>query len=128
MRGTGELACTGCSEEHAVKRTKLVISGPPGTQEVLLEPKGVTLGRSSGCDVTLDHFNVSRVHARVFQDPFGRWIVEDLDSRNGVLVGGQRIRAQAVQYGQIVTIHPFDLSVMAETDRAGPRRYRRIST
>ena len=98
-------------------KTKLVISGPPGTQEVPLGPQGVTLGRSSGCDVTLDHYNVSRVHARIFQDPFGRWIVEDMDSCNGVLVNGQRIRAQTVQYGQTVTIHPFDLSVMGETDR-----------
>ena len=98
-------------------KTKLVISGPPGTQEVPLEPKGVILGRSSGCDVTLDHFNVSRVHARIFQDPFGRWVVEDMDSCNGVLVNGQRIRAQAVQYGQIVMIHPFALSVVGERDR-----------
>lgn len=98
-------------------RTRLVISGPPGTQEVLLEPKGVILGRSLACDVTLDHFNVSRVHARIFQDACGRWIVEDMDSRNGVLVGGRRVEAQAVQYGQTVTIHPFDLSVMGETAR-----------
>ncbi len=96
-------------------KTKLVISGPPGIQEVSLEPKGVMLGRSSRCDVTLDHYNVSRVHARIFQDSFGRWIVEDMDSCNGVLVNGQRVRTQAIQYGQTVTIHPFDLSVMAGT-------------
>ena len=97
--------------------TKLIISGPPGTKEIPLEPKGVILGRSSGCDVMLDHFNISRVHARIFQDSFGRWIVEDMDSCNGVLVNGQRIRVQPVQYGQTVTIHPFDLSVVRETDR-----------
>jgi signal transduction histidine kinase len=98
-------------------KTKLIICGPPGTREVPLEPKGVVLGRDSACDVILDHYNVSRVHARISQDPFGRWIVEDMDSRNGVLVSGQRIRAQAVQYGQTVKIHPFDLSVMGETNR-----------
>jgi signal transduction histidine kinase len=98
-------------------KTKLIISGPPGTQEVPLDPRGVILGRDSGCDVILDHCSVSRVHARISQDSFGRWIVEDMDSCNGVLVSGQRIRAQAVQYGQTVTIHPFDLSLVGETNR-----------
>jgi len=98
-------------------KTKLIISGPPGIHEVPLEPKGILLGRGAGCDVVLDHYNVSRVHARISQDPFGQWIVEDMDSRNGVLIAGKRIRTQAVQYGQTVTIHPFDLSVVEETNR-----------
>ncbi|MFC1764136.1 hypothetical protein ACFL6U_18935 [Planctomycetota bacterium] len=31
-------------------KTKLVINGPPGTEEVLIESGGVTLGRDSGCE------------------------------------------------------------------------------
>ncbi len=97
-------------------KTKLEICGPPGTQEVILGPKGAVLGRDLGCDVTLDHYNVSRVHARISQDPFGRWIVEDMDSQNGILVSGQRIRSQALQYGQTFSIHPFDLTLLLETE------------
>lgn len=48
-------------------KTKLVISGPQETKEVPLEPKGVSLGRGSKCDVVLDHSNVSRVHAQISQ-------------------------------------------------------------
>ena len=88
-------------------KTKLVISGPEETKEVWLDPKGVILGRGSKCDVVLDHSNVSRMHARISQDPFGRWIVEDLDSFNGVLVEGQRIKAQAVLPDQEISIHPL---------------------
>jgi len=91
-----------------------MVAGPTGMQEIPIEPKGVTVGRGAGCDVTLDDENVSRVHARIFQDPFGRWIVEDMHSRNGVLVEGQRVKAQALQLGQTITIRPFDLSVVEE--------------
>ncbi len=97
-------------------KTKLVISGPKETKEVSLEPKGITLGRGSKCDVVLDHSNVSRVHARISQDPFGRWIIEDMESYNGVLINGQRIKAQAVLPNQEISIHPFILHLREEPD------------
>jgi signal transduction histidine kinase len=90
-----------------MKTTKLTVHGPEGDQEIRIEPKGVTLGRAAHCDVVLDDENVSRTHARISQDPFGRWIVEDMDSRNGVFVDGLRAKAQTVQMGQTVTIRPF---------------------
>jgi len=49
---------------------KLVVSGPTESKAVRLDAKGVTLGRGSNCDIVLDHTNVSRVHARISQDPF----------------------------------------------------------
>jgi signal transduction histidine kinase len=98
-------------------KTKLTISGPTASEEILLGPKGVTLGRGSNCDVILDHANVSRVHARISQDPFGRWIVEDLESNNGVFVDGQRIKAQAVLPTQQISIRPFTISILQESDQ-----------
>jgi pSer/pThr/pTyr-binding forkhead associated (FHA) protein len=74
-------------------KTKLIISGPGESRSVFLAPKGTTLGRGSNCDIILDHHTVSRLHARIYQDPFGRWVVEDLESHNGVLVEGQRVKA-----------------------------------
>ena len=96
-------------------KTRLIVSGPTGSQEIPLEPRGITLGRGADCDVVLDHENVSRHHARICQDPFGRWIVEDMGSRNGVLVEEQRITAQAVQSGQQISIRPFTLSIVEES-------------
>ncbi len=97
--------------------TKLIISGPVETKEVLLDPKGTTLGRGSNCDVVLDDAAVSRLHARISQDPFGRWIVEDNDSQNGILIEGQRIKAQAILPDQKISIRPFTLSILQEFDR-----------
>jgi signal transduction histidine kinase len=99
-------------------KMKLIISGPEKTKEMLLDPKGVTLGRGENCDVVLDHTGVSRVHARIYQDPFGRWIAEDLDSSNGVLIEGRRIKAHAVLPNQQISIRPFTLSLSQESDTA----------
>jgi signal transduction histidine kinase len=97
--------------------TKLIISGPVETKEVLLNPKGTTLGRGSNCDVILDDAAVSRLHARISQDAFGRWIVEDIDSQNGILIEGQRIKAQAVLPDQKIIVRPFTLSVLSESNQ-----------
>ncbi|MHC4482396.1 MAG: SpoIIE family protein phosphatase [Planctomycetota bacterium] len=97
--------------------TKLIISGPADTEQVLLDAKGATLGRDTDCDIVLDHDNISRLHARIFQDPFGRWIIEDLESRNGVLVEGKRIKAQAVLPNQKISIRPFTLSLSQEFEQ-----------
>jgi signal transduction histidine kinase len=95
--------------------TKLIISEPDETREVLLDPKGATLGRGENCDVILDHSTVSRLHARIYQDPFGRWIVEDLGSHNGVLVDGQRVKAHVVWPGQKIGISHFTMSLSEES-------------
>ncbi|MHC4186413.1 MAG: ATP-binding protein [Planctomycetota bacterium] len=99
-------------------KAKLIISEEGETKEVLLDPKGVTLGRGSSCDVMLDHETVSRVHARIYQDPFGRWIVEDLGSQNGVVVDGKRVKAHRILPGQKVEVSHFSLVISGESDQA----------
>jgi signal transduction histidine kinase len=97
-------------------KTELIVSGKGATRKVLLDNKGLTMGRGANCDVVLDSDTVSRLHARISQDPFGRWIVEDLESHNGVFVEGRRIKAHVVFPGEIITIEPFTLSVSTESD------------
>ena len=95
----------------------LIITGPTGTEEVFLNPKGITLGRGANCDVVLENSSVSRHHARIYRDPFGRWIIEDLDSRNGVFVEGEQIRAHTVSPSDKISIAPFTLSLSIESDQ-----------
>jgi predicted component of type VI protein secretion system len=58
-------------------------------------PLGATLiGRDPECHVTLDDPLVSRRHARIFVGS-DRVVVEDLGSRNGVLLNGRCIRGPA---------------------------------
>lgn len=61
-------------------------------QEIDL-PQGETLiGRSTACHITLEDPLVSRTHARITVEP-ERALVEDLGSRNGLLVNGERVQA-----------------------------------
>ena len=72
-----------------------------------------TIGRSSSCDLVLDHPSVSRQHVR-FERRGHAWVLIDLDSRNGVLVNGQSARQVTVCPGDRVEIRPFTI------DFAGP--------
>lgn len=97
-------------------KAELHISGKAGTEKVLLRPKGMTLGQGSNCDIVLDDKDVSRLHARIFQDPFGRWIIEDLGG-GGVFIDGERIKAHAVSPGQEIRISGFSMSISEESDQ-----------
>ena len=68
-----------------------------------LNPEGVTIGRApeNGLVITQDFVGwetVSRQHARVYKQT-GRWIVEDLDSMNGVYVDGGRTGRNLLREG-----------------------------
>jgi hypothetical protein len=55
-----------------------------------LDERVVVVGRSSGCDITVEDPNVSRRHAEIRPENGAYWIV-DLGSTNGVTVNGQRV-------------------------------------
>ena len=55
---------------------------------------------------------ISRVHARVFNDPSGRLMVEDLGSTNGTFVNGNRISGQqALNPGDQVRVGQTSMTV-----------------
>jgi hypothetical protein len=60
-------------------------------QEIDLVPGFTTVGRSAGCQITIDDPLVSREHAR-FRVENQRVTVEDLGSRNGIAVNGKPSR------------------------------------
>jgi hypothetical protein len=61
-------------------------------QEVDLSPGDTIIGRSATCQITIDDPLVSREHAKIRVDQ-DRLTIEDLGSRNGVLVGGKPLKA-----------------------------------
>jgi hypothetical protein len=78
---------------------------PRGVELVLLQGDRVTVGRAPSNDVVLDHDGtVSSLHA-VLERYAGGWTLRDLGSRNGTLVGGERIVAErALRSGEDVRI------------------------
>lgn len=99
----------------------LRISGHGETWHVESNPKGTIIGRSPKCDVVLESRDVSREHVRIFQDPFARWIVEDLGSSNGTFINGKRIESRAVLPGEPIVVGSFSLSVAQPLEQQIPR-------
>lgn len=71
------------------------------------------VGRNASCQLSLDDPLVSRRHARLLVGSTGV-MIEDLQSRNGVLVNGQRIHGQlALEVGDRVLIGTQELALLA---------------
>jgi hypothetical protein len=76
-------------QEPAIARAQralLIVDG----RRLVIGPTGATIGRSRQCDVVIDDPNVSREHAEV-RPRGGAWVLTDLGSTNGTLLGGRRI-------------------------------------
>lgn len=79
----------------------LVVSGG---RRVVVPPRGAVLGRSRECDVVLDDSSVSRRHAQLRPQADG-WVLEDLDSTNGVRVNGRTLHgAQVLRSGDRIEL------------------------
>jgi diguanylate cyclase (GGDEF)-like protein len=93
----------------AGERAFLVVYPGEGSRSRVVElPEGVEVvfGRSRGATVFVDHEKVSRQHARVVRRG-ADIVVEDLGSRNGTRVNGQRIEAATrISSGDEVTVGP----------------------
>ncbi len=76
-----------------------------------LKPKGTLIGRLPECDIVLHGNGVSREHARISQDPFGRWIIEDLHSHNGIYVNNKRVEVYAIIPGEMFCIGSVALCI-----------------
>ena len=79
----------------------------------LIEDAEVSIGRSGSCGISLHDTKVSRLHATLRWDGGPTVTVTDLDSRNGVYVGGRRIsRRESVTSGDEVRIGAARLLVV----------------
>jgi hypothetical protein len=86
--------------DHAEKRLALIEvlqhDGRPGrgvARAIDVHAWPMTLGRSLDNDVVIDDPHVAAEHARLEPDAQGRLVLTVLDSRNGALLGSQRLRA-----------------------------------
>jgi Protein of unknown function (DUF3662)/FHA domain len=62
-----------------------------------------SIGRSSACDIALDDASASRRHAELRRRG-GKTVLVDLDSTNGTLVNGRRVREAPLRAGDRITI------------------------
>lgn len=75
----------------------------------------VTIGRVPSCDIVLDDEECSRTHAALF-NVTGSWWVADLDSKNGVWIGEERVRSHELATLQWVELGNTRLRLAADMD------------
>jgi len=86
--------------------------------------KALAIGRGPTCDLCLPDKALSRQHCRL--EPDGdRWLVIDLDSRNGTYINGRRIQRQHLKDGDRLQIGDsvliFTQSALTGSRPATPR-------
>ncbi|MGA2181904.1 MAG: SpoIIE family protein phosphatase [Bryobacteraceae bacterium] len=84
----------GLRADEPERTAGLVVVNPSGTRtRVAIEPLPFLIGRQSDNHLVLRDNRASRLHARITAEG-GCWYVEDLNSRHGVYVNGQRVEKQ----------------------------------
>jgi transcriptional regulator with GAF, ATPase, and Fis domain len=76
----------------------LVLSGPLKDSTIPLSEGEVTIGREASNAIAITDPSVSRKHC-LLSGQDGRFLVRDLDSRNGTLVNGAGVEEQWLQHG-----------------------------
>jgi Nif-specific regulatory protein len=84
----------------------------------LVPGRTVTIGRAATNQIVLKDDRASRNHAEVFLTN-GNWTVRDLDSRNGTLVGGERVVGDRVLApGDVIRIAQCQLAFVHDLAKA----------
>jgi response regulator RpfG family c-di-GMP phosphodiesterase len=96
------------SEAPAEAKPYLVVLDGPAEGKRLTVGTGVTVGRSSRCDLTLAHQLVSRTHAEVTKNGTAFW-VRDLGSVNGTYLNGRLVTSAELADGDHITVGDFTL-------------------
>jgi pSer/pThr/pTyr-binding forkhead associated (FHA) protein len=76
--------------------------------EIALKKKRTTLGRKLECDICLDDSLVSDEHASIVRTD-GGFVIEDLNSRNGVTLNGREVHEKKLRNGDMIEIGSFKL-------------------
>ncbi len=77
----------------------IVLAGTNVGEMYKLEGSEIIIGRAKDADIQLLDDGISRHHCKVSALPTGDILIQDLNSRNGTYVNGERIRSHILQDG-----------------------------
>lgn len=81
----------------AYPEASLMVLAPSGQRtRAVIRPVPFIIGRQSDSDLVLRDNRASRKHARILFEG-GAYVVEDLDSRHGIWINGQRVHRQVLR-------------------------------
>ena len=91
---------TGAQPAQAGRLPALAVINPSGNRNrVLLDPLPFLIGRQGDNHLVLRDNRASRTHARIVSED-GNYFIEDLNSRHGVFVNGQRVTRHKLADGE----------------------------
>ena len=74
--------------------------------EIPLKKRKTVLGKNLDCDICLDDSLVSDEHAIILRTDDG-FLIEDLNSRNGLALNGKEVHQQKLRAGDVIEIGNF---------------------
>jgi sigma-B regulation protein RsbU (phosphoserine phosphatase) len=80
----------------------------------LLDESPIVLGRIPEAGLVLDHHTVSRRHAEMICDLYGRWWIRDLGSTNGTTIDGRLVPEHLLTPGDVIGVGDYNLSFAVE--------------
>jgi two-component system, cell cycle response regulator len=93
-----------------------IIAGEQLGLTVILPERPLVIGRDTGCDLPITGRGISRRHVRLERDSKGSARLVDLNSTNGVLVNGERVRDRTLEVGDRVQLGPETVLKLIEED------------
>lgn len=88
--------------ERPRRQACLIVASPSGhRRRIALDKTPFTIGRQADNDLVIRDTRASRRHARIVEED-GAYVIEDLDSKHGVTVNGERVRRRALRSGDVI--------------------------
>ena len=97
----------------------LVLSGPLKDSTIPLSEGEISIGREASNGIAVSDPSVSRKHCLV-EVQGGRFMVRDLDSRNGTLVNGSAVVEQGLQHGDTISAGDSSFLFLVEDQDVPP--------
>lgn len=88
--------------------TIIITNGYFSGLKMKLKGEKTLMGKSTDCDICLDHNLVSEEHAVIYKSKSGYW-VEDLNSKNGTFINGREIHRKKLKNKDKISIGDFSL-------------------
>ncbi len=96
-----------------------VVAGPDRGKELEFPAeKKIVIGRDPGCHIQLSDREVSRLHCEINYEE-GAFFITDLNSRNGTLVGDERVSRAKLRDGFVIDIGVTRLEFSSRAEREG---------
>jgi predicted component of type VI protein secretion system len=90
--------------------SKVVLSDAGKTiAELHLVPGRKVVGRTPDNDLQIDSKFISRHHCQLITGSDGITVIEDLNSTNGIMVRGKRVRRHTLRDGDLIGLGQFDM-------------------